>query len=131
MSYTTERRFSAPVKDVEEATEEALKDEGFGVLCDIQIDEKFREKLDEEFREYRILGACNPPLAHTALEEEIGIGALLPCNVIVYRDGDETVVEAVDPEEMLSVVDNPELDEIAEEVGEKLDTVLRSIKPGT
>ena len=87
------------------------------------------EKLGlSDFRDYRILGACNPPLANEALEAEIDLGVLLPCNVVVYVDDEgETVVSAVNPEVMLSVVGDEELDPLAEEVGESLDRVLDSL----
>lgn len=100
--------------------EAALKDEGFGVLCQIDIQAKLREKLGVEFPRYVILGACNPPLAHRALEKEIDLGLLLPCNVVVYEQSGEVRVGAVDAEKMLSVVGNPEMQEMARQVNEKL-----------
>ncbi len=105
----------------------ALKEEGFGVLSEIDIKEKLKEKLDVDFRRYVILGACNPSLAYKTLQEEIEIGLLLPCNVIVY-DADEagkSVVAAVDAKAMLSVVgNNPTLDAVSAEVNEKLRRVI-------
>ena len=104
-------------------TTAALKDEGFGVLCEIDIKEKLKEKLGVDFRRYTILGACNPPLAYKTLQEEINIGLLLPCNVIVYEadEAGKSVVAAIDAQTMLSVVGgNPTLDAIAAEVNEKL-----------
>lgn len=105
----------------------ALKEEGFGVLCEIDIKEKLKEKLGVDFRRYTILGACNPPLAYKTLQEEINIGLLLPCNVIVYEadKAGESVVAAIDAKTMLSVVeDNPTLDAVATEVNEKLHRVI-------
>ena len=104
---------------------DALEDEGFGVLCDVDVQATFAKKLDADFRKYRILGACNPPLAKPGLEADVRLGALLPCNVIVYEtDGGDVGVSAVDPEELLSVVDDPELDEVGAEVRERFERVL-------
>ncbi len=113
---------------VEKATA-ALKEEGFGVLTEIDVRSTLKEKLDAEFRPYVILGACNPPLAKQALETELEVGALLPCNVIVYEDesGEGSVVSAVEPMTMLGVVDNPGLTPIAEEVKGRLRRVLESL----
>lgn len=106
----------------------ALKDEEFGVLCDIDVQETFKKKLDEEYRQYRILGACNPALAHEALQSELALGALLPCNVVVYETDDEGVgVSAVDPERLLSIVDNPDLDSIASDVRRRFENVLDTL----
>ncbi len=113
-----------------ERTREALKHEGFGVLSEIRLDEKLKEKLGVDFRRYVILGACNPPLAYKILQEEINIGLLLPCNVIVYEadDKNESVVAAVDAQAMLSVVgENPAMNEVANEVNERLQRVIEQI----
>ncbi|WP_435146302.1 DUF302 domain-containing protein [Halobaculum sp. P14] len=128
MSYTLDRQVAGEFGDVVDRTVEALESEGFGVLCDIDVQETLKRKLDEEFRRYRILGACNPPLAHEALETELGLGVLLPCNVVVYEADDGSVaVRAVDPTVMLSVVDDPELDDVASEVRERFERVLAAI----
>jgi len=127
VSYTIDETVDAPFDDVVAATEDALADEGFGVLCDIDVRATLKEKLDEEFRDYRILGACNPPLAHEALETEPGIGALLPCNVVVYADGDEVAVRAVDPHRLLGVVGTDELDDVADDVHERFERVLAAV----
>jgi len=125
MVYTIDRRVDGEFDDVVQQTTDELAGEGFGVLCDIDVQETLKQKLDEEFRRYRILGACNPELAHQALETEPQIGALLPCNVIVYESDDDTVgVSAVDPEVLLSVVDNPALDEIAADVRDQFERVM-------
>ena len=87
----------------------ALNAEGFGVLCEIDIKEKLKEKLGVDFRNYVILGACNPALAYQALQEEINIGLLLPCNVIVYEHGGRSVVSAVDAARMLASSEIPSL----------------------
>jgi len=94
-----------PFAEAVERTRNALRDEGFGVISEIDFQEKLREKLGVEIEPYLILGACNPPLAYKALQAEPEIGLLLPCNVIVYgTSGGRTVVAAVDPDAMLSVV---------------------------
>lgn len=113
-----------PYKEAVEKARGALKDEGFGVLCEIDLKEKLREKLGVDFRNYVILGACNPPLAYKTLQEEINIGLLLPCNVIVYEADErgKSVVAAIDARTMLSVAgsNNAALNAVATEVNEKL-----------
>lgn len=127
MSYTMDVQVDGEFDEVLERTTAALEDEGFGVLCDIDVQATFRKKLDADFRRYRILGACNPELAHEALQYELALGALLPCNVVVYETDDGGVgVSAVDPEALLSVADNPELDSIAADVRGRFETVLES-----
>lgn len=104
--------------------------EGFGVLSEIDIKEKLKEKLDVDFRRYTILGACNPPLAYKTLQEEINIGLLLPCNVVVYEadEARKSVVAAVDAKAMLSVVgNNATLNQVASEVNERLQRVISSL----
>lgn len=128
MSYTLDKRVEGDFDTVVEQTINALEGEGFGVLCDIDVQQTLKKKLGEDFRQYRILGACNPPLAHQALEEELQLGTLLPCNVVVYETDDgEIGVSAVDPEAMLSIVDNPELDVVASEVRERFERVLAEL----
>lgn len=131
MSYTVHREVDGEFDAVVESTIATLKDEGFGVLCDIDVQKTLKEKLGEEFRNYRILGACNPQLAHQALGVEIELGALLPCNVIVYEsDEGDVVVSAVDPEQLVGVADNPALDSIASEVYERFERVLSAVETG-
>lgn len=114
-----------------EKTRAALKEEGFGVLCEIDIKEKLKEKLGVDFRNYMILGACNPSLAYKTLQQEINIGLLLPCNVIVYETDEpgKSVVAAIDAKTMLSVAgpDNATLDAVASEVNEKLRRVVAQL----
>ncbi len=119
-----------PYEEAVEKTRAALKAEGFGVLCEIDIKEKLKEKLGVDFRRYVILGACNPPLAYKTLQEDLEIGLLLPCNVIVYEadDTNKSVVSAVDAKAMLSVVgNNATLDQVASEVNERLGRVISSL----
>ncbi|ELZ28680.1 hypothetical protein C474_14329 [Halogeometricum pallidum JCM 14848] len=128
MGYTIQTRTDDAFDDVVDQTVAALQDEGFGVLCDIDVQATFAEKLDAEFRQYRILGACNPQLAYEALDDELELGALLPCNVIVYEDDDgTTVVSAVDPQQLVGITDNSELDSISEDVSERFERVLDSL----
>lgn len=106
----------------------ALKDQGFGVLCEIDIKEKMKEKLGVDFKRYLILGACNPPLAHKALLAEPDLGLLLPCNVIVYENGArESIVAAVDPEAMMQVTGNAALQTIAEDAKARLTKALANV----
>jgi uncharacterized protein (DUF302 family) len=128
MEYTLNKRLEEDFDRVVESAISALEDEGFGVLCDIDVQATLREKLDEDFRRYRILGACNPKLAHQGLTEELELGALLPCNGIVYEaDSGEVVVSAVDPTKLVGVADNPELDSIAQQVEERFKRVLDAL----
>jgi uncharacterized protein (DUF302 family) len=130
LKYGFSKAVNVPFREAVEKTRAALKDEGFGVLCEIDLKEKLKEKLGVDFRNYVILGACNPPLAYKTLQEEINIGLLLPCNVVVY-ESDETgksIVAAIDAKAMLSVVGtNPALDTIATEVNEKLQRAVMQV----
>lgn len=128
VSYTIDARVDGSFEDVVATTEDELAEEGFGVLCDVDVRATMKEKLDAEVRDYRILGACNPPLAHDALEAEPGIGALLPCNVVVYADDGGVAVRAVDPERLLSVVENDAVDDVAADVRERLVRVVESVE---
>ncbi|QGY45808.1 DUF302 domain-containing protein [Maribellus comscasis] len=121
---TTEYGFD---EAVEKVTEE-LKKEGFGVLSEIDIHEKLKEKLDVDFRRYKILGACNPPKAFQALQYENKIGTMLPCNVIVQElDDGKTEVAAVNPVASMLAVDNRDLTEVANEIEEKLQRVIHAL----
>jgi uncharacterized protein (DUF302 family) len=107
---------------------EELKKEGFGVLTEIDVKETLKKKLNAEFRPYKILGACNPALAHQALQKEVELGLFLPCNVIVYQaDGGGTVVSAVDPNIALGRLNRPQLQPIAEEVAARLKRVIAAV----
>ncbi len=110
-------------------TRAALKDQGFGVLTEIDVRKTMKEKLNADFRPYVILGACNPPLAHRAPSADLGPGLLLPCNVIVYDNGDgTTTVEAMDPEAALTLVrDSSIIAEVAHEAGARLRSALDTL----
>ena len=115
-----------------ERTTAALKEEGFGVLTTIDVKQTLKQKLDADFRKYTILGACNPALAHRALQSEIEIGLLLPCNVVVYEAGpSESVVAAMAALPTIGLVgDSPALAAVALEADERLRRVLRSLEGG-
>lgn len=123
------------IKDVDytytealEKVTEALKAEGFGVLTEIDVKATLKKKIDVDFRNYKILGACNPPLAYKALNADLQIGNLLPCNVVVQEnDEGKTVVSAINPQAMMSVSNADALREIADEVNEKLERVMESL----
>jgi uncharacterized protein (DUF302 family) len=110
-------------------TTEALKDEGFGIITEIDVKETLKKKLGIDFRRYRILGACNPALAHQALEIEDKVGTMLPCNVVVQEVSDGKVeVAAVDPLASMAAIDNPKLQAVADGVREKLQKVIAGLK---
>ena len=129
--YGFSKTVDVPYEDALEKARAALKVEGFGVLCEIDIKEKLKEKLGVDFRNYVILGACNPPLAYKILQQEIGIGLLLPCNVVVYEtdEAGKSVVAAIDAQTMLSVVGahNATINAVATEVNEKLRRVVAQL----
>lgn len=122
-SKTTDYSFSQAIDKV---TEE-LKKEGFGVLTTIDVKNTLKEKINVDFKNYTILGACNPPIAHKALQTEEELGLLLPCNVIVYEKDNKTVVSIFDPMIMTKVIDNENMMPIATEVKERLQRVLEAV----
>ncbi len=126
--YAFGKSVASSYKETEKKVREGLQKEGFGILTEIDVKEKFREKLGREFRDYIILGACNPGLAWEAFAKEIDIGTLLPCNVCVYAEDDgRTVVMVMDPEAALGIIGNPELTELAKTVKEKLERVIEAL----
>jgi len=111
---------------VEKATA-ALKEEGFGVLTEVDVKATLKKKLGADFRKYVILGVCNPPLAHRALTAVLDVGLLLPCNVIVYEEGEQSVVAIIDPLAMMSVLEHPDLEGVAQEAQVRLVRVIESL----
>lgn len=130
MDYSLAIDLDRDFDDVVQATRAALADEGFGVLTEIDVQATMKAKLDVDREEYLILGACNPPLAHRALEAEPELGVLLPCNVVVYRTGGRTRVSAVAAEQMLGMVGNEELGPVATEVAQRMQRVLDAVAAG-
>ncbi len=129
MAYYFSTTLAVPFDNAVMRTIDALKSEGFGVLTDIDVQKTLREKIGVEFRKYRILGACNPKLAHEALQLEDKIGTMLPCNVVVQELPDGRVeVAAIDPVASMQAIDNPQLKEAAAQVGEKLKRVIKQLR---
>jgi len=117
-----------PYEDALITVQEALKEEGFGVLTTIDVQSTLKKKLDVDFRKYVILGACNPPYAFQALQADLDVGLLLPCNVIIYETDDNKVfVSAMNPVSVLGVIQNEKLRIIAEEVSTKLQKVMEKV----
>jgi uncharacterized protein (DUF302 family) len=127
-AYTLSGTTSLGFDDAVARVRETLKDEGFGVLTEIDVQSTLQEKLGEDIAPYLILGACNPSYAHRALELENELGALLPCNVVIYTQPDTTTrVSAVDPVAMLGIVGRTDLEPIADEIQEKLERALQKV----
>ncbi|MBS1263966.1 MAG: hypothetical protein MAG715_01161 [Methanonatronarchaeales archaeon] len=122
--YTYSVEIEASTAEAERRIRRELEREGFGVLTEIDVEEVLKEKLGVDWSPYRILGTCNPEFSHRALETEKELGVLLPCNVVVYEDDGATKASAVSARRMLSLVDNPDLGPIAEEVDERLGRAL-------
>ena len=116
-----------PYEEAVERTKAALKEEGFGVLTEIDVKKTIKEKLGADFRKYVILGACNPPLAHRALSADPFVGLLLPCNVVVYEEAGGSVVSAIDPVGMMADVESDTLKQVAAEVRPRLERVIRKL----
>lgn len=107
----------------------ALKEEGFGILTQIDVQATFKQKLNKDFQRYVILGACNPPLAYRAFSTDLDVGLLLPCNVVVYETGpEESMVALVDPLSMLGVMTNPGLEPIAQDARERLERAAQALR---
>lgn len=127
-NYVFTRTLDTSLEEAEARVRAALQEAGFGVLTEIDVRETLKKKLDVDFRPYKILGACNPPAAHRALEAEPHIGVMLPCNVVLQDAGDgRTEVAAVDPVASMSAVDNDRLADIAADIRERLRRVVESL----
>jgi len=128
MQYSIDKILNMPFDDAVNRVIEELKKEGFGVLTDIDVQTTLKKKLDVDFRKYRILGACNPPFAYKALQAERRIGTMLPCNVIVQEtDAGQIEVSAIDPIASMRAIENPNLQEIADQVRDKLKKVIERL----
>ena len=126
--YYFSKTMRAPFSDAVARVTDALKVEGFGIITEIDVKKTLRDKIGVELRNYRILGACNPKLAHEALELEDKIGTMLPCNVVVQEHADGQVeVAAVDPLASMQAIDNPRLKEAAAQVGKSLQRVIAAL----
>lgn len=127
MNYGFSKTVDLPFEQAIEKVTTELKNEGFGVLTTIDVKETLKQKINVDFKKYTILGACNPPYAHKALQAEEELGLLLPCNVIVYEKDDKTQVSFFDPMVMTKVIDNEEMITIAEEIKKKLQKVFEAV----
>jgi len=127
MQYGFSKTVDLPFEQTIEKVTAELKKEGFGVLTSIDVKDTLKQKINVDFKKYTILGACNPPIAHKALQEEEEIGLLLPCNVIVYEKDGKTRVSIFDPMVMTWIMENDQMKPIATEVQEKLQRVLEAI----
>ena len=128
--YAFRARIDAPYSRALTRVKEALAAEGFGVLTEVDVKSTFAEKLGVEFRAYAILGACNPPLSHAALSQELDAGLVLPCNVVVYEDGEATGVVIADPHVIVQTLGKPDLEGMAREARKKLGRVAEALREG-
>lgn len=130
IDYGMRTHVALPYDAAVEKVTAALKEQGFGVLTEIDVRATLKKKLDADFRRYIILGACNPPLAHRALSTELEIGLLLPCNVIVYEDetGQGSTVSIIDPNMMFGMGINPSLQPVADEANTRLRAVVAALE---
>jgi uncharacterized protein (DUF302 family) len=125
MSYNISKKIQGTFDEAIKNVTEELKKEGFGIISEIDLKDKFKEKLNVDFRNYKILGACNPSLAYKAIQQEDKIGTMLPCNILVQEhETGEVEISAINPLESMGAVDNPNLQSLAAEVSEKLKLVI-------
>ncbi len=127
MSYYISTTLQSGFDEVLEKTTAALKEEGFGILTEIDVAATLKKKLDVDYKAYTILGACNPPLAHKALQTEDKIGVMLPCNVVVIDQGEHIEVAAIDPYAGMSPVENDKLNDLASDVRQRLQRVIDAL----
>jgi len=125
--YGITEKLDCSYEEAVQRTKDELEEHGFGVLSEIDVSEKFKKKLDVDFDDYIILGACNPEMAYRAIQKEQKLGLLLPCNFIVHVEDDETFVSAIKPTKVLEVPENSDLHPIAEKVEEELNRVVKHI----
>jgi len=128
MKYYFNKTIKGTFEEVIDKVTQGLKDEGFGILTEIDVTATLKEKLDIDYKKYRILGACNPPYAHKALEAEDKIGTMLPCNVIVQEIEEGNIeVAAVNPMASMQAVENKKLNKVAEEITDKLEKIIKKL----
>ncbi len=127
MDYARSITLDLPYEEAVGKVKEALREQGFGTLTEIDVQATLREKLGTETEPYLIIGACNPPLAHRALEAVPTVGVFLPCNVVVRRSGGRSIVDAMDPEVMSKVIADPTLEEVAAEASRKIQAALDAL----
>jgi uncharacterized protein (DUF302 family) len=131
MEYYISKKIDATFEQAIDRVKESLENEGFGVLSEINIHDKLKEKLNVDFKRYTILGACNPAYAYKALQHEDKVGTMLPCNVIVQELGkNEVEVAAIDPVASMMAIENPKLAKLAGEIKKKLERVIESLHTG-
>lgn len=125
MNYTINKKVNKSFEQAVEDVSEELKKEGFGIITEIDLKDKFKEKLEVDFRNYKILGACNPALAYKAIQQESSIGVMLPCNVLVQeKENGEVEIAAINPLSSIGAIENTSLQSLAREVSEKLQAVI-------
>lgn len=128
MSYNISKKVEGSFDDTINKVTQELKKEGFGIITEIDLKDKFKEKLDVDFRNYKILGACNPALAYKAIQQEDKIGTMLPCNILVQEhENGEVEVSAINPLQSIGAVDNEKLQSLAEEVSGKLKEMINHL----
>ena len=128
MDYGYQRNVDIPFDDVESSIREELQEQGFGILTEISVDETLKEKLDQDFRRYKILGACHPPSAFEALSSELEIGLLLPCNVTIWENEDGTVtISAINAEKMLGFTQRDDLEHLFVQVNGWLKAAVNAV----
>ncbi len=124
-TFTLRKQLACTYDEALAQVPDALKSQGFGILTEIDVKDTLKKKIDVDFRRYKILGACNPPLAHRALSTDLEIGVMLPCNVVVYEGDDgKAVVAAIDPTKTIAATGVPGLEELAATVRDKLAAAL-------
>ncbi|GGY73840.1 DUF302 domain-containing protein [Streptomyces anulatus] len=128
MTYDRTVSVEGTFEETVQVVRRALADQGFGVLTEIDVQATLKTKLGHDMEPYLILGACNPSLAHQALELDRTIGLLLPCNIVVREDGDRVLVQAIDPATMVTLTGIDDLESVADEVTERLDAALASVR---
>ena len=128
MDYGYQRNVDIPFDDVESSIREELQEQGFGILTEISVDETLKEKLDQDYRRYKILGACHPPTAFEALSSELEIGLLLPCNVTIWENEDGTVtISAINAEKMLGFTQRDDLEHLSIQVNDWLKAAVDAV----